>query len=100
MNKTSRYITRDGRDYDVLVTWDDKFKDSDIIFKMNFSATDRESKKPLSLPREIATYAIGDPQEPLGDRVKYYYEGNREALATDYLTSAYRRVTDWIERGK
>jgi hypothetical protein len=100
MKKKSRYVTRDGRDYDLTVNWDENFKDSDIIFKMNFAAIDRNSKKALALPREIATYAIGDPQEPLGERVKYYYEGNREGLVTDYLTSAIRRVTDWIERGK
>jgi len=100
MKKNSRYLTRDGRDYDVTVNWDEKFKDSDIIFTMKFEAINRETKKSLLLPREIATYSIGNPQEPLGERVKYYYEGSRDALAADYVTSAYRRVTDWIERGK
>jgi len=100
MKKNSRYLTRDGRDYDVTVTWNDAFKDTDIIFTMNFAAINRETKKSLPLPKEIATYSIGDPQEPLGERVKYYYEGSRDALSADYLTSAYRRVTDWIERGK
>ncbi len=48
---------------------------------------DQATGRPLTLPREIATYQIGDPDENLGERVKWYYEGSRELLMTDYLTT-------------
>lgn len=100
MEKNSTYRTVDGRTYDVTMRWDPDFKDTDTIFRSEFKAIDRATNRPLKLPKEIATYAIGDPEEPLGERVKYYFHGDRELLMADYLTTAYRRVTDWIERGK
>ncbi len=99
MEKKSHYHCVDGRDYEITMSWNENFKDTDVIFKIAFAATDQSSKRALKMPREIATYAIADPGEPLGERVKYYYHGDRQLLMTDYLTSAYRRVTDWIERG-
>jgi hypothetical protein len=100
MDKKSTYRTVDGRIYDVTMTWDEKFKDADKIFKIEFGAIDQETKRAMKLPREIATFAIGDSEETLGERVKYYFNGSRETLMTDYLTTAYRRATDYIERGK
>lgn len=100
MEKQSNYQTIDGRRYAVTMTWSEKFKDSDEIFKVYFKAIDRETDRSLTLPREFATYQIGDPEESMGERVKHYYAGNRELLMADYLTTAYRRVCDFIERGK
>ena len=100
MDKKSIYRTVDGRAYAVTMTWDEKFKDADKIFSIAFRAVDQTNDRVLKLPREIATYTIGDPDEALGERVKYYYNNDRELLMTDYLTTAYRRVTDFIERGK
>jgi len=100
MEKKSSYYCLDGRAYDVTMTWNDKFKDDDKIFKINFKAVDKENGRALPLAKEIALYQIGDMTETLGERVKYYYGGSRENMMSDYLTSAYRRATDWIERGK
>lgn len=100
MDKKSTYRCVDGRTYNVTMSWDENFKDSDRIFKAKFEAVDTGTGRALTLPREIATYAIGDAEETLGERVKYYFHGDRSLLMTDYLTSAYRRVTDYIERGK
>lgn len=100
MEKKSHYHTVDGRDYAVTMTWDEKFKDKDHVFKITFVAVDQATDRPFPLPREIGTYQIADPDETLGERVKWYYEGNRETLMTDYLSTAYRRACDFIERGK
>jgi len=100
VQQKSIYRCIDGRTYDVTMDWNENFKDADIIFKIKFGAVDQATHRALALPREIATYAIGDPEEPLGERVQYYFHGDRQLLMTDYLTTAYRRVTDWIERGK
>lgn len=100
MEQTSTYRCIDGRAYDVTMAWNENFKDKEIIFPITFKAIDQTTHRPLTLPREIATYAIGDPDEPLGVRVTEYFHGDRQLLMTDYLTTAYRRVCDWIERGK
>lgn len=99
MEKKSRYNCVDGRSYHVSMTWNENFKDADKLFKIGFAATDIGTGNTLKLPREIATYTIGDPDESLGERVKWYYGGSRELLIQDYLTSAYRRACDYIERG-
>ena len=100
MEKKSHYHCIDGRHYEITMAWDADFKDKDHVFKTTFTAVDQETGRTLALPREIATYAVGDPDENLGERVKYYYEGKREVLMTDYLTTAYRRACDYIERGR
>jgi hypothetical protein len=100
MEQKSNYKCLDGRHYDVTMTWNENFKDADKVFKIGFIAKDIGSGNALKLPREIATYAIGDPEETMGERVQWYYGGNREILMQDYLTTAFRRVTDWIERGR
>lgn len=100
MEKKSVYRCLDGRAYNMTMTWNEKFKDADTIFKATFIANDIDSGRKLLLPKEIATYAIGDPQETLGSRVTHFYGGNREEMMGDFLTSAYRRVCDWVERGK
>ena len=99
MEKKSSYHCVDGRSYDVTMTWDAGFKDTASVFSIGFKAVDRRTGDALKLPREIATYAIGDPEENLGERVKYYFGGDRELLMQDYLTTAYRRACDYIERG-
>lgn len=100
MEQKSVYRCVDGRTYDVTMSWNENFKDADKIFTAEFGAVDQGTKRSLKLPREIATYAIGDAEETLGERVKYYFHGDRALLMTDYLSTAYRRVTDYIERGK
>lgn len=100
MEKKSQYHCVDGRKYHVSMVWDENFKDKDHVFKIAFKATDIDSGDALKLPREIATYQIADPDENLGERIKWYYEGSRELLMAEYLTSAYRRACDYIERGR
>jgi hypothetical protein len=100
MEKKTSYHCIDGRSYDVTMSWNENFKDADKIFKVNFKAVDKQTGRTLNLPREIATYAIGDAEETLGERVKFYHNGNREELMSDWVTTAYRRASDYIERGK
>jgi hypothetical protein len=90
----------DGRSYNLKMSWNEKIKDTELVFPIQFVATDRISGRALKLPRDIATYALGDASETVGDRIKFYYGGSREALVGHYLEIAYRRVTDWINRGK
>jgi len=90
----------DGRSYDLSMSWNETIKDSEHVFPIQFTATDRANGRKLKMPREIATFAIGDPIETIGDRARVYYDGSREAMIAHYLESAFRRVTDWIQRGR
>jgi len=65
-----------------------------------YEQVDKTTGRALNLPREIATYAIGDVEDTLGARVKYYHNGNRDEMIGDWVTTAYRRVGDYIDRGK
>ncbi|HEX5322968.1 MAG TPA: hypothetical protein VFW40_04220 [Capsulimonadaceae bacterium] len=100
MEKKSVLRCRDGRVYNIKMSWNPDFNDNDYIYPIKFQVVDQASGRSLRLPREIATFAIGDPLEPLGERARTYYSGNREAMLTDYLEMAFRRTTDWVQRGK
>ncbi len=100
MEQKSVVNTLDGRTYDVTMSWPEKIKDTEFILPISFSAVDKSSGRSLKLPREIATFAIGDPAENIGDRTRIYYGGSRDALVSHCLEMAYRRATDWIVRGK
>jgi hypothetical protein len=100
MEKKSVYSTIDGRRFDVLMSWNENIKESDHIFAVKFKVTDQVSGRPLKLPREIETFAYGDPAESVSARATAYYGGSREMMIVDYLESAYRRACDYVERGK
>jgi hypothetical protein len=100
MEKKSAFMTTDGRRFDIVMNWDERIKDSEHVFPIACTVTEKTSGRPMKLPREIATIAFGDPEESIGDRVKYYYEGNRELMIIDYVETACRRLCDYVQRGK
>jgi hypothetical protein len=100
MKHNSVFRTTDGRAYDVTASWNEKFSAGDHEFPISFMFTDQATKKALKLPREIATFTVGDPEETLGEKVEHYFRGNRESMMTDYIEMAMRRVQDWVQRGK
>lgn len=100
MEQKSVLRCRDGRVYDLKMSWNENLKETENVFPILFVATDRSTGKNLRLPREIATFAIGDPTENIGQKIKINYGGQRQSMELDYLEMAYRRVTDWVERGK
>jgi hypothetical protein len=100
MEKKSVYNTRDGRSYDMNVSWNPEIKLTETVFPIAFKFTDRATGRPLKLPREIATFAIGDPGENLGEKIETYFGGDKNAMFIDYVEMAIRRVTDYVERGR
>jgi hypothetical protein len=99
MEKKSVYHTRDGRTYDMTMSWNETFKDSDHVFPIHFQFVDKSTGRAVVLPREIATFALGGPEDTLTYRIQTDYAGSREAMIGDFTEMAYRRVTDWLERG-
>ena len=100
MEKNSVCNTRDGRSYDMHVSWDPGIKLTEHVFPIAFKFTDRATGSPLKLPREISTFAIGDPAETLSQRINMYFGGDKDAMFTDYVETAMRRVIDYVERGQ
>lgn len=100
MEKKSVYTTRDGRSYDMTVSWNENIKLSENVFAVVFKFVDRATGRPVKLPREIETFAIGDPTETLGEKATTYFGGDKNAMLVDYIEMAMRRVTDYMERGR
>ncbi|MDR3707806.1 MAG: hypothetical protein P4L33_05875 [Capsulimonadaceae bacterium] len=100
MEKKSVYNTRDGRSYEMVVTWSTDIKLTETVFPIQFRFTDKATGQPVKLPREIATFAIGGPEETLDERIKMFYEGDKNAMFIDYVEMAMRRATDYVERGR
>ncbi len=100
MEKKTSYNTRDGRSFDMTVSWNPDIKLSETVFPIKFKFVDKANGRALPLPREIATFAIGVPDETLGERINTYFGGSKDAMFVDYIEMAMRRVTDYVERGK
>ena len=100
MEQKSVLNTLDGRTFDLTMSWNEKIKETENVFPIQFKAVDRATGRALKMPREIATFAVGDPAETVGDKARNYYGGSREAMVGHFLEMAYRRVTDWIQRGR
>jgi hypothetical protein len=90
----------DGRTFDITMSWNEQFKDQEKLFPIRFKAVDRSTGRDLKLPKEIATFAVGDPLETLSEKQATFYGGSRDAMLADWTAMAFRRVTDWINRGK
>lgn len=99
MLKKYAYTTQNGREYEMSVTWNPDIKLTEAIFPIEFKFADRVTGKLEKLPPEIATFAIGDPAETIGERVQMHYDGDKDAMFVDYIETAIRRATDYVERG-
>jgi hypothetical protein len=100
MTKKYAYTTSDGRRYHMAVTWNPEIKLTEAIFPVQFQFADAQTGQNQRLPKEIATFSIGDPNETIGQRAKIHYNGDKDAMFVDYVEMAIRRATDYIERGK
>lgn len=95
-----RYIASDGTNYIVTVSWDERRLDKAHWFEARVEATDPDSGFKYPFPREIATFRIGETEHPFRDYVKIDWNGDREAAINHFLGTIYRRVYDYLERGR
>ncbi len=93
------YRCRDGRAYDATMSWNAQFREDDLVFPIKFDFVDQSTRRKLRLPREITTFAVGDPTFTLGETVAHFFGGAKDAMIAQYVEMAHRRVCDWVERG-
>ncbi|MBC8102276.1 MAG: hypothetical protein H7Z41_06790 [Cytophagales bacterium] len=95
-----RYTTVDrATDYIIAVGWDARALDKAKWFEAHVTVTDEKTNRALKLPRELATYRIGEIEHTFREYVALDFGGDREA-AIDHLTDTiYRRLHQFIERG-
>ena len=100
MEQKNVYTTTSGMKYEMTVSWNPDIALTENVFPIRFDVVDKDRGLAVKLPREIATFAIGDPAETLGDRVDFYYGGDKNAMFVDYIETAMRRAMDYVERGR
>ena len=95
-----RYTTVNGNDdWIVSVSYDDHALTRAHWFEAQVSATHEASGKTFALPKELATYRVGETEHPFRDYVRMDWGGDTEAAIAHLLNTIYRRVYAFIERG-
>jgi hypothetical protein len=95
-----RYTTiRGNEDWIVSVSYDDHALTRAHWFEAQVSALQEATGKPMVLPKELATYRIGETEHPFREYVRMDWGGDSEAAIAHLLTTIYRRVYAYIERG-
>ena len=95
-----RYTSTDGVDYLVSVDWDERKLDKAAWFETHVEAVEEASGYKYPFPPEIATYRIGETEHTFRDYVRIDWNGDREAGINHHLGTIYRRVYDYLERGR
>ncbi len=95
-----RYTSTDGVDYIVTVSWDERKLDKAQWFEANVEATQEGTTFSYPFPPEIRTYRIGEIEHTFREYVNIDWEGDREAAINHFLATIYRRVYDYLERGR
>jgi hypothetical protein len=95
-----RYTTvRDGKDFLVTISWEESAFQSAHWFEAQVAVQQEPDGTPLKLPRELATYRVGETERPYRELVRLDFGGDREAALGHLLGTICRRVYAFIERG-
>ena len=95
-----RYTSVSGNeDFIVSVSYDDHALIRAHWFEAQVGALYESTGKPFALPKELSTYRIGETEHPFRDYVRMDWGGDTEAAIGHLLSTIYRRVYAYIERG-
>jgi hypothetical protein len=95
-----RYTTVDKtNDWIVSATYDERGLDSAHWFEAKIEAVNERTGKKYPFPKEIATYRIGEVEHSFRKYVELDWQGDREAAINHFMSTIYRRVYAYIERG-
>ena len=95
-----RYTSSDGIDYIVTVSWDERKLDKAHWFEAKVEAIQEGTDFSYPFPPEIATFRIGEIEHSFRQYVDIDWAGDREAAINHFLGTIYRRVYDYLERGR
>lgn len=95
-----RYTTRDGKnDWIVTVSYDERGLSTAHWFEAKVAAVNEQTGAQYPFAPEIATYRIGEIEHTFREFVALDFGGDREAAIDHLLSTIYRRVYSFIERG-
>ena len=95
-----RYTTVEtGEDILVTVSWNEDSLATSHWFEAKVVAEREKGGEPIKLPRELATYRVGETERPYRDLIKIDFDGDREAAFQHLLGTITRRVYSYLERG-
>ncbi len=95
-----RYTTvQDGKDYLVTLSYSEESLETRHWFETQVSVQEEISGTPVKLPRELATYRVGETERPYRELIQIDFDGDREAALSHLLGTICRRVYAYIERG-
>lgn len=101
MAQTRRRYTAVDRSEDWLVTvaWDERALDTAHWFEGRVDVVGERTGRKVALPRDLATYRVGEVERPFRDYVRLDFDGDRDAALQHLLNTIYRRIYSFIERG-
>lgn len=95
-----RYTSVDGKnDFIVTVGVDPAALDRAHWFEASVGVENERTGEKMKLPRELATYRIGEIEHSFKQFVALDFGGDRDAAVSHHLDTIYRRVYSFIERG-
>lgn len=95
-----RYTTvREGKDYLVSIAYNEDALSAAHWFEAKIEVKGEADGQPLKLPRELATYRVGETERPYRELIRMDFGGDREAALTHLLGTICRRIYAFIERG-
>lgn len=95
-----RYTTiRTGEDILVTVSWNEDALSTAHWFEAKVAAMAEKTGAAVKLPRELATYRVGETERPYREYIRIDFGGDREAALQHLLGTITRRVYSFLERG-
>ena len=95
-----RYTSVDGKnDFIVTTGYDPAILDRAHWFEATVSVENERTGEKIKLPRELATYRIGEIEHSFKQFVTLDFGGDREAAVAHHMDTIHRRIYQFIERG-
>jgi hypothetical protein len=95
-----RYTSVDRTtDYIVSASWDDAGLAKTHWFESQVVVVNEATKEKVKLPPFLATYRMGEVEHAFREYVRIDFAGDTEAAVDHILSTLYRRVYQYLERG-
>lgn len=100
MDITERYMTQDGRQFLIRLSYNERIKDADpnTAFIRSLDVTDRETNAPVSVPASASKFSTYENFTNFGGYAAINYFGSRETAIEGLRAKILTRVEDYLER--
>lgn len=100
MDITQRYTTRDGRQYLIRLTYNERIRDTDngLAFVKNVDVLDAETRESVSVPSVTAQFSTYEQFQSFGGYAAINYMGVRATAIEGLRQKVLTRIEDALER--